>query len=89
MIYTLFQLCEPVIKSDVEFARYILEPIALQVVIDGSQMGTVKVSLFVLYVFILIARVLDLHFKISCSIRLLELVMHFQNNVQFLSSGSC
>ncbi|VDK33753.1 unnamed protein product [Taenia asiatica] len=42
MTYTLFQLCEPVIKSDVEFARYILDPIALQVVIDGSQMGTVK-----------------------------------------------
>nr|CDS19281.1 phosphatidylinositol 3 and 4 kinase [Echinococcus granulosus] len=50
MAHSLFQFCEPVIKSDVEFARYILDPIALQVVIDGSQMGTVKLRSEVLAV---------------------------------------
>ncbi|KAL5969848.1 Serine/threonine-protein kinase atr, partial [Taenia solium] len=62
MTNTLFQLCEPVIKSDVEFARYILDPIALQVIIDGSQMGTVKLVVPVVSGYI---------FNITCNFYLL------------------
>ncbi|BHF69185.1 hypothetical protein SprV_0301222800 [Sparganum proliferum] len=40
--YRLFQVCEPVVKSDVEFARYLLNHIALQVLIEGSETGVAK-----------------------------------------------
>nr|VZI35142.1 unnamed protein product [Spirometra erinaceieuropaei] len=40
--YRLFQVCEPVVKSDVEFARYLLNHIALQVLIEGSEIGVAK-----------------------------------------------
>lgn len=43
MMSKLFKYCGPVINSDSEFARYILDPIALQVIIDGNQDGTSKV----------------------------------------------
>ncbi len=37
-------MCEPVVKSDVEFARYLLNPVALQLIIEGSQTGIIKVG---------------------------------------------
>uniref|UniRef100_A0A0X3Q239 Serine/threonine-protein kinase ATR n=1 Tax=Schistocephalus solidus TaxID=70667 RepID=A0A0X3Q239_SCHSO len=40
--YRLFQVCEPVVKSDVEFARYLLNHIALQVLVEGSETGVAK-----------------------------------------------
>ncbi|KAL3315222.1 hypothetical protein Ciccas_006150 [Cichlidogyrus casuarinus] len=33
------QLCEPVIKADSDFARFLLNHVALQVVLDGSESG--------------------------------------------------
>ncbi|VDO00681.1 unnamed protein product, partial [Rodentolepis nana] len=44
MMHKLFKYCGPVINSDSEFARYILDPIALQVIIDGNQDGTSKLQ---------------------------------------------
>ncbi|VDD74871.1 unnamed protein product [Mesocestoides corti] len=46
----MFQVCEPVIKSDMEFARYLLHPVALQVLIEGSQVAITRLRAEVLSV---------------------------------------
>ncbi|KAM7543213.1 hypothetical protein Aperf_G00000011915 [Anoplocephala perfoliata] len=48
MMNKLFKFCGPVINSDSEFARYILDPIALQVIIGGNQNGTTKMHMEIL-----------------------------------------
>ncbi|KAA3678905.1 serine/threonine-protein kinase ATR, partial [Paragonimus westermani] len=37
--FSLFRFCEPVVKTDAAFARWILEPVALQVLLDNAQSG--------------------------------------------------
>ncbi|KAF6780373.1 hypothetical protein AHF37_00127 [Paragonimus kellicotti] len=65
--FSLFRFCEPVVKTDAGFARLILEPVALQVLLDNAQSGITQLQTEVLAVLKEVAEAVDVDGGNPCS----------------------
>ncbi|KAF8560578.1 hypothetical protein P879_05106 [Paragonimus westermani] len=65
--FSLFRFCEPVVKTDASFARLILEPVALQVLLDNAQSGINQLQTEVLAVLKEVAEAVDVDGGNPCS----------------------